>query len=159
MLTLQDIPAPWVEISSVTGSAPQTEDDDVVLIGYSGGARTDRMVRGMAVKSANVLMKVESAAMAPEADEVTEEVSVRSDFSSTLAFEPFLRTDAEGKAELNFRTSDKLSTYVVALYAHNPQMQNALLRREMVVTRGPVVGRGDGLFGCGGARYRYVVFL
>ena len=134
MLTLQDIPAPWVEISSVTGSAPQTEDDNVVLIGYSGGARTDRMVRGMAVKSANVLMKVESAAMAPEADEVTEEVSVRSDFSSTLAFEPFLRTDAEGKAELNFRTSDKLSTYVVALYAHNPQMQNALLRREMVVT-------------------------
>ncbi len=134
VLTLQDIPAPWVEISSVTGSAPQTEDDDVVLIGYSGGARTDRMVRGMAVKSANVLMKVESAAMAPEADEVTEEVSVRSDFSSTLAFEPFLRTDAEGKAELNFRTSDKLSTYVVALYAHNPQMQNALLRREMVVT-------------------------
>lgn len=134
VLTLQDIPAPWVEISSVTGSAPQTEDDDVVLIGYSGGARTDRMVRGMAVKSANVLMKVESAAMAPEADEVTEEVSVRSDFSSTLAFEPFLRTDAEGKAELNFWTSDKLSTYVVALYAHNPQMQNALLRREMVVT-------------------------
>ena len=134
VLTLQDIPAPWVEISSVTGSAPQTEDDNVVLIGYSGGARTDRMVRGMAVKSANVLMKVESAAMAPEADEVTEEVSVRSDFSSTLAFEPFLRTDAEGKAELNFRTSDKLSTYVVALYAHNPQMQNALLRREMVVT-------------------------
>lgn len=134
VLTLQDIPAPWVEISSVTGSAPQTEDDDVVLIGYSGGARTDRMVRGMAVKSANVLMKVESAAMAPEADEVTEEVSVRSDFSATLAFEPFLRTDAEGKAELTFRTSDKLSTYVVALYAHNPQMQNALLRREMVVT-------------------------
>ena len=134
VMTQQEIPAPRVEISAVTGSAPQTADDGIVMIGYAGGARTDWMVRGMAMKSANVLMKVESAAMAPEADEVTEEVSIRSDFSAMLAFEPFLRTDAEGKAELTFRTSDKLSTYVVALYAHNPQMQNALLRREMVVT-------------------------
>ena len=32
VLTLQDIPAPRVEISSVTGSAPQTEDDGMVMI-------------------------------------------------------------------------------------------------------------------------------
>ena len=133
VLTLQDIPAPWVEISSVTGSAPQTEDDGMVMIGYAG-ARTDMMVRGTAAK-ANVVMSDEAElAYLSTGDIVEETVDIRSDFASTLAFEPFLRTDAEGKAELTFRTSDKLSTYVVALYAHNPQMQNALLRKEMVVT-------------------------
>ena len=133
VLTLQDIPAPRVEISSVTGSAPQTEDDGMVMIGYAG-ARTDMMVRGTAAK-ANVVMSDEAElAYLSTGDIVEETVDIRSDFASTLAFEPFLRTDAEGKAELTFRTSDKLSTYVVALYAHNPQMQNALLRREMVVT-------------------------
>ena len=133
VLTLQDIPAPRVEISSVSGSAPRTEDDGMVMIGYAG-ARTDMMVRSTAAK-ANVVMSDEAElAYLSIGDTVEETVDIRSDFASTLAFEPFLRTDTEGKAELTFRTSDKLSTYVVALYAHNPQMQNALLRKEMVVT-------------------------
>ncbi len=68
-----------------------------------------------------------------DADEV-EDVAVRSDFSSSLAFEPFLRSDADGNVVLKFRTSDRLSTFVVQFWAHTREMLNASVRREMVVT-------------------------
>ena len=63
-----------------------------------------------------------------------DEVSVRSDYSTSLAFEPNLRTDGNGNATLKFKTSDKLSTFVVQVYAHTKEMKNALLRKEMVVS-------------------------
>lgn len=63
-----------------------------------------------------------------------DDVPVRSDFSSTLAFEPFLRSDTDGNIFLKFRTSDKLSTFVVQVWAHTQEMLNACVRKEMVVT-------------------------
>lgn len=66
--------------------------------------------------------------------EVSEDVSVRSDFSTSLAFEPFLRSDASGEVSMNFTTSDKLSNFVVQVFAHDKQMHNAVARREIVVT-------------------------
>ena len=62
------------------------------------------------------------------------DVPVRSDFSSTLAFEPFLRSDADGNIFMKFRTSDKLSTFAVQVWAHTQEMLNACVRKEMVVT-------------------------
>lgn len=62
------------------------------------------------------------------------DVAVRSDFSSTLAFEPFLHSDADGNIFLKFRTSDKLSTFAVQVWAHTQEMLNACVRKEMVVT-------------------------
>ena len=62
------------------------------------------------------------------------DVAVRSDFSSTLAFEPFLRSDDDGNISLKFRTSDKLSTFVAQVWAHTQEMRNAAVRREFVVT-------------------------
>ncbi|MBR1869895.1 MAG: hypothetical protein IJ799_07525, partial [Bacteroidales bacterium] len=59
---------------------------------------------------------------------------VRSDFSTSLAFEPFLRTGKDGNATLKFKTSDKLSTFIVQVYAHTKDMKNILLRQEMVVS-------------------------
>ena len=66
--------------------------------------------------------------------EVSKDVPVRSDFSTSIAFEPFLRSDASGDVSMNFTTSDKLSTFVVQVFAHDKQMHNAVARREMVVT-------------------------
>ena len=63
-----------------------------------------------------------------------DDVPVRSDFSSTLAFEPFLRSDADGNIFFKFKTSDKLSTFVVQVWAHTQEMLNACVRREMAVT-------------------------
>jgi hypothetical protein len=51
-----------------------------------------------------------------------------------LTFQPHLLSDASGNLSFTFNTSDKLSTYYVALYAHDKGMRNAYLRDEMVVS-------------------------
>ena len=57
----------------------------------------------------------------------------RKDFKTVLAFEPFVTTDASGNAEIHFRTSDKLSTYILSLFAHDRNMHNSVCRSEFVV--------------------------
>lgn len=59
---------------------------------------------------------------------------VRSDFSTSLAFEPFLRSDSEGNISFDFETSDRLSTFVVQVYAHDKSMRDTLVRKEFVVS-------------------------
>ncbi len=59
---------------------------------------------------------------------------IRENFANTIAWEPFLRSDADGNISFSFRNADKLSTYYVQLYAHDKSMRNATLRREMKVT-------------------------
>ncbi len=59
---------------------------------------------------------------------------VRKDFANTVCWEPFLRSDKDGKIEFSFRNSDKLSTYYVQLFAHDKRMHSGVLRREMTVT-------------------------
>lgn len=81
----------------------------------------------------NEAMAVKEAA-GGDSEGIPEGVAVRSDFASTLAFEPFLRPDAGGVVRLKFKTSDKLGTYYVALYAHDRDMRNATVRKEMIVT-------------------------
>ncbi|MCM1177846.1 MAG: MG2 domain-containing protein [Bacteroides sp.] len=92
-----------------------------------------------------VLMRTKSAGSIPGAemeyasDAVLDEsrnldVAIRDDFRNTIAFIPMLYSDREGNAEFEFRTSDKLSTYCVQVFAHNKDMDNAVLRKEMVVT-------------------------
>lgn len=61
-------------------------------------------------------------------------VPVREDFSTTLAFEPCLYPSSDGSIDLEFKTSDKLSTFVVSLFAHDKEMNTAVLRRDMVVS-------------------------
>ena len=88
---------------------------------------------GYVESSAAPVFMMSKAELAEE--EVTsQEVAVRSDFSSSLAFEPFLRSGADGRMFMKFRTSDKLSTFVVQVWAHTKEMRNACVRREVVVT-------------------------
>ncbi len=80
-------------------------------------------------------MPLEDNAMAVDGSvESLDDVSVRSDFSTSLAFEPFLKTGPDGTATLRFKTSDKLSTFIVQVYAHTKEMKNELLRQEMTVS-------------------------
>ena len=58
----------------------------------------------------------------------------RAVFSEALAFEPFVYPDKDGRLDVSFRTSDKLSTYHVNVFAHDPSMRNATLQRDFVVT-------------------------
>ncbi len=69
-----------------------------------------------------------------EAVSMAEDMHVREDFSTSIAFEPFLHADEHGMISLDFTNKDKLSTFVISLFAHDKGMNNATLRREMVVT-------------------------
>ena len=60
--------------------------------------------------------------------------SYREIFSEALAFEPFLYPDETGKVDVSFKASDKLSSYHVNVFAHDPTMRNAVLQRDIVVT-------------------------
>ena len=60
---------------------------------------------------------------------------VRKDFQQTLAFCPMLRSDSKGEVEFSFTTSDKLSTYILSVFAHDKAMRNAVLRKEFVVSQ------------------------
>lgn len=75
-----------------------------------------------------------SESVEEESGEEVPDVALRSDFSSTLAFEPFLRSDDDGNIELKFKTSDKLSTFAVQVFAHTKDMKNSVIRKEMMVT-------------------------
>jgi len=115
-----------------------------------GGARNARIMMAkstasldsddMMVEEAAMDAAAPMASMAVEDEAITEgegadaSIDVREDFSSTIAFLPTLRSDSEGNVDIEFTTSDKLSTYIVSLYAHTKGMKNATLRREMVVS-------------------------
>lgn len=80
----------------------------------------------------------ESAAEAVAADDfassVPDDVLVRDKFDNTIAFMPFLHPDASGRISAGFTAADKLSSYVVQVYAHDKKMNDAMLRCGMLVT-------------------------
>lgn len=74
------------------------------------------------------------APMPEENGGADEEITVRKSFDTSLCFEPMLRPGEDGKLSFTFKTSDKLSTFYVHVYAHDKDMRNAVTRREMKVT-------------------------
>ena len=74
------------------------------------------------------------------------DIPVRTSFRSALFFEPFLRADENGRITFSFRTSDKLSTYYVQVFAHDKEMKNATVRREMLVTMPVKVSMAEPLY-------------
>ena len=129
---------------SVRGGSPFDGDlvlDEEPVVAYGISPKRFKTRAAMSPVMAN--LSVESAAMEDKMDAGESQESsgdspampdVRSEFANTLTFQPFLRSDDKGEISFAFNTSDKLSTYVVALYAHNGRMDNAVLRREMMVT-------------------------
>lgn len=126
--------------------------DEVVVVGYGvqrksaltgsvaralGGWVAGVQVRGNS--SPRIRIRGVSSVAVPE-DAYVEEMPEISDddfrevFSEALAFEPFLYPDSDGKVDVVFNTSDKLSTYHVNVFAHDPSMRNAVLRKDLVVT-------------------------
>ncbi|MBP5636264.1 MAG: hypothetical protein J6X25_01935 [Bacteroidales bacterium] len=77
---------------------------------------------------------VEESVSVEEAEAETGDVSIRELFSTSLTFQPHLLSDSSGNLSFTFTTSDKLSTYYVAVYAHDKKMHNAFVRKETVVT-------------------------
>lgn len=128
---------------SVSGGSPFDGDlvlDEESVVAYGASPKRFKTRAAMSPTMAN--LSVESAALEDKMDAGEPQESgdsgamtdVRSEFANTLTFQPFLRSDDKGGISFTFNTSDKLSTYVVALYAHDAKMANAVLRREMMVT-------------------------
>lgn len=112
---------------------------------YSGIYYSDRNAPMAALGSKaafrNAEVMVEEAAVNSLDDSVqaakmdsSGEMRIRENFGATMAWEPMLRSDADGNIEFKFTGSDRLSTYYVQLFAHGEGMKNAVLRREMKVS-------------------------
>ncbi len=147
VVTLREFSVPYVNIESVCGrvNGDNPFDDELVLeetvaVGYgamkatrsANGAMEDRMVLAQAPMMAKESADADFEEAATGAAEP--EVTVRSKFENALTFQPHLVSDEAGNLSFTFNTSDKLSTYYVALYAHDKGMRNAYLREEMVVS-------------------------
>lgn len=91
---------------------------------------------GTAGMNGNAVASVEER-VAADSDALYEPETVthaRENFKGTLAWEPSLRSDGNGKISFSFNTSDKLSTYALQLFAHDRDMNSAVARKELLVT-------------------------
>ncbi len=108
--------------------------------GTRGASKTGAVMRSNAMAADALMMDAVAEDAAPfmkleEAEsEAFDNVMVRDDFATTLAFEPFLRPSEDGTVELKFRTSGKLSTFIVRGFAHDRSMNTAMTEGEMLVT-------------------------
>ncbi|MCQ2137992.1 MAG: hypothetical protein MJY60_04735 [Bacteroidales bacterium] len=133
--------APYIQFARNAAAGGQSEYEAyIIAYGKSKGRAAGRVV--MASKAAAPMML--DAVAANESVQTEEAVSiedhasgvepaVRSDFGTVLAFEPFLKADADGNMSFEVRTSDKLSTFIVQIFAHDADMNNAVTSTEMVV--------------------------
>ena len=115
-----------VEYSEFMGGvfgSPMLEEN--VVVAY-GSKRSMRAARSKAAVTGSVDFA--------EVEAESAEVVVRDDFSTSLAFEPFLYSSEDGTVKLDFTASDKISTFVVSVFAHDKSMNNEVIRREMLVT-------------------------
>ena len=122
---------PTVSFCTVTGSNGLEYSPRYRLAATKGAPAPEPMAMEETYQ-ANDMVAMGSMAEAEELD--LENVSVRENFANTIAFEPFLRSDSEGLIRFDLTAADKLSTYYVQLFAHDKDMNNAALRREMMVT-------------------------
>ena len=129
--------------------APELEE--VAVVGY-GATKAVRM-------RASTNLAVMEKADAEEADSggAADEITLRSDFATALTFQPQLRPGADGSLEVRFRTSDKLSTYYLGIFAHDKEMNNEVLQKEILVTLPVKVSLLDPRYLYAGDRYEAAV--
>ncbi len=131
----------------ITGLNPETRVQTQEENAYREPVGTKGLLRkaGGVVEEAPLPMMLEANAVersaatydmedAVEESDAVSDVPIRSKFETALTFQPFLQADADGRITFSFRTSDKLSTYYIHVYAHDKAMRNAVLREEMVVS-------------------------
>lgn len=140
-----DYSVPMVYVQSACGSVGNGSDyydDDPRFVAY-GSTKGVLMARNKAVMldAAPAMAEMEeSVEMEMAADDamegaaIPEDIPIRSEFLQALTFQPHLVSAGDGTLTFSFRTSDKLSTYYVRVYAHDPAMRNAIAEGEMVVS-------------------------
>lgn len=133
---------PYIRTINTTGTNSST---DRLYFGMSDDNSDGiKMMKSAGAMSAEIPILYDSIDMEIEeeaipfklTDEPEDEqtATIRKNFANTIAFEPMLRSDENGRMVFNFTTADKLSTYIVQLFAHDKNMKNSVLREEMTVT-------------------------
>lgn len=128
------VDSPWISSTAGREGSTYVGNDDFRAMG--GRALSKAANLGAPVLEAEMAYMVDDMAMERDESEEApgEAVTLREKFSTILAFEPHLVSDESGNISFNFTTSDKLSTYHVAVFAHDKDMRNGLLREDMMVT-------------------------
>lgn len=126
-----------VESVFVAAACGRVASNDRIVIGY--GRRPgllSKASRNMAVMDAAVAEEAVPFQLVEEKPGFggVSAVPIREDFASALTFQPQLYPAKDGTVEFSFRTSDKLSTYYIRVYAHDKAMHNAMVTDEMVVS-------------------------
>lgn len=142
-VSLREFSVPSVPVSSVCGNSGwngQVLMRSARVMKTAGpAAMMNSVAMGAMPLDAEMLVREDRVMTEPVVESVEafdngDGVRVREDFSAALAFEPFLHSGSDGRAELDFVTSDKLSTFNVMLFAHDRDLRNNLLCREMTVS-------------------------
>ena len=146
-VTMVDYSVPSVSINASCGRVSgggiaMNEDETLEVVAYgkprlslrSKSAGTNAMVMEDAVAMAPMMEESASFEGAADAGGADEDIVIRSEFANALTFQPHLESAKDGTISFSFKTSDKLSTYYVRVYAHNTSMQNAIEEKEMVVS-------------------------
>ena len=146
---LRQFSVPYVSVDAVCGRVNGDDPfgdelalEENVVVAYGTQRKATRALEGraagvqvLAAPMAKEAVMAESAMdMTDDAGPAPGDVTVRSEFENALTFQPHLLSDASGNLSFTFKTSDKLSTYYVAVYAHDKGMRNAYTREEMVVS-------------------------
>ena len=136
VVNMRDYFVDYVPLNSVCGRIDgsgrwRRANAEVMLASKAAGVASDARV----MEDAMVMEEVGAAPQAADyASAPDKEVRVRTDFASALTFQPHLYPKADGSLDFSFRTSDKLSTFYVRVFAHGKAMHNALCEGEMVVS-------------------------
>ncbi len=144
-VSLVDFSVPYVNVNSACGyisggAGPMYDGEEVLMAPMAKSAGAVRELGAVAMNQMEMAVMDDARAVTEEAAETAgptgEEPSVtpREAFENALTFQPHLLSAKDGTLSFSFRTSDKLSTYYVRVYAHTQQMQNAIVQKEMVVS-------------------------
>lgn len=126
-----------ISCNTAPGSVDAEGRDDVIAYGSARKSKS-QVFYSMNARASAEMECLEDAAPVMESKSLVcesgAEPVVRDNFASTLTFQPFLRPDKNGNLSFSFRTGGTLSTFIVSLYAHDRNMRNSALRREMTVS-------------------------
>ena len=132
----------------VYNSAPyiRTTLDDSYRTYYGFRAPKDELVAKSSAKamangaleSIPLVMNIEEESSVEE-DAATgreeEEVTIRSQFGELIAFYPHLRSDSDGKVEVEYTTGDLLSTFRVLVMGYDKSLKTGNAERSLIVRK------------------------
>lgn len=108
-----------------------------ILYSKSAVLKEVRVESGISARNTSMDAVVEESAEQEDAaaEEVFNQVEIRSDFSETAMFMPQLRTDAEGRVAISFTLPQSLTTWNLIGIAHTKDMRTGTLGEKIVARK------------------------